>query len=162
MAKSSSSLNLISDSGMVNSAKRLYNALRKYAPYKRIKDAIYVSRVEGRGTSRFITVSINMNPATGGVPYARAFDVGSGIHGKDRRKYIITPRGGRFLQFAGTNQFAGQTIRTPIVEHPGVKGVGYTKKAIEESKPAIRAEIAKDVKENLRLYLKAQFSNLGK
>lgn len=162
MARATNKLNLISDSTMVAGAKKLYNAVRKNAPYKQIKDAVFISRVEGRGDSRFITVSINMNPATGGAPFARAFDIGSGIHGKFRRKYIITPKRFPLLQFRGTNQFAGKIIRVASVEHPGVKGTGYVKKSVDESRQAIRAEIAKDVKNNLRLYLKTQFENLGK
>lgn len=162
MARSSNKLNLVSDSAMVSGAKRLYDAIRKNAPYKKIKDAVYISRVEGRGNSRFITVSINTNPATGGAPYARAFDTGSGLHGKYKRKYIITPRNFPLLQFRGTNQFAGKIIRVAQVEHPGVKGTGYVKTSIEESRQSIRAEIAQNVKSNLRLYLKAQFESLGK
>lgn len=162
MAKISNNFNLVDDSTMVISAKKLYDAIIKYAPYDKIRQAVYISRVEGRKTSRFITVSINMNEETGGAPFARAFDIGSGIHGERRRKYKILPRDGTsFLQFAGTNKFSGQIIRTKEVEHPGVRGVGYTKKAIDEVRPEIRSEVAKDVKENLRLYLRAQFSSLG-
>jgi len=146
---------------MVKMAKRLYTAIRKYAPYKKIKDAVFISRVEGRGDSRFISVSINMSPKTG-APFARAFDIGSGIHGKRPSKYLIRPTNGKFLQFPGTNAFAGKIIRVKEVQHPGVAGVGYTKKAIDEVKPAIRKELAKDVKGNLRLYLKAEFASFGK
>lgn len=161
MPSPSSKLNLLNDSTMVKSARRLYNALRRYAPYKQIKDSIFISRVEGRGDSRFITVGINMNPVTG-APFARTFDIGSGIHGKKRRKYSIKPVHGRFLQFPGTNEYAGQIIRVKEVKHPGVKGTGYTQRAIAEVRPSIRNEIAKEVKDNLRLYLKAEFQKFGK
>lgn len=163
MAKVSSRLNLINDSAMMKSAKKLYDAIRKYAPYKRIKDSVFISRVEGRGTSRFISVGINMNPKTG-APFARAFDTGSGNYstkGK-RGKYQITPKRFAYLQFMGTNEFSGRVIRVKKVMHPGVRGVGYTEKAINEVKPKIRKEISKDVKENLRLYLKAEFEKFGK
>lgn len=161
MPSPTNKLNLITDSSMVKSARKLYNAIRRLAPYKKIKDSVFISRVEGRGTSRFITVGINMNPQTG-APYARAFDIGSGIHGKKPRKYIITPRNGKFLQFPGTNEFSGQTIRVKEVKHPGVRGTGYTKRAIDEVRPQIRSELSKDIKENLRLYLKAEFQKFGK
>jgi len=163
MARQSSRLNLINDSAMVAGAMKLYNAIRKFAPYKRIKDSVFISRIEGKGTSRFISVGINTNPATG-APFARAFDTGSGIHatrGK-RGKYKILPIRAPYLQFMGTNDFAGKVIRVKEVKHPGVRGVGYTKQAIKEAKPAIRKEIAKDVKENLRLYLRAEFERFGK
>lgn len=163
MAKTINNFNLIDDSTMVIAANRLYDAVVKYAPYDAIRQAVYISRVEGKKTSRFITVSINMNEKTGGAPFARAFDIGSGLHGTRRRKYKILPKEGTpFLQFAGTNKFAGQIIRTKEVNHPGVRGVGYIKKAINEARPEIRQEVVKDVKENLRLYLRGQFSNLGK
>ena len=161
MARASSRLNLITDSTMVKMAKKLYTAIRKYAPYKRIKDAVYISRVEGKGDSRFISVGINMDDKTG-APFARAFDIGSGLHGKRPAKYSIRPRNGKYLQFQGTNAFAGKVVRVKEVQHPGVAGVGYTKKAIEAVRPAIRQELAKDVKENLRLYLKAEFNKFGK
>lgn len=162
MARASSKLNLITDSTMVKVAKRLYTAIRKYAPYKRIKDAVYISRVEGRGDSRFISVGINMDEKTG-APFARAFDTGSGLHGKKKRaKYVISPRNFPYLQFMGTNEFAGRVIRVKKVLHPGVRGVGYTKKAIDEVRPAIRKELSKDVVDNLRLYLRAEFNKFGK
>lgn len=161
MAKASNRFNLINDSAMVAGAKKLYNALKKFAPYKKIKDSIFISRVEGKGDSRFISVGINMNPATG-APFARAFDIGSGIHGKKRKKYTISPIRSPYLQFTGTNEFAGRIIRIKQVKHPGVRGIGYTKKAIEEAKPSIRKEIAKDVKSNLRLYLRAEFERFSK
>lgn len=163
MARVSNKFNLIDDSAMVAGAMKLYNAVRKFAPYKKIKDSVFISRVEGRGTSRFISVGINMNPTTG-APFARAFDTGSGIHatkGK-RGKYKISPIRAPFLQFMGTNDYAGRIIRVKEVKHPGVRGVGYTKQAIKEAKPAIRNEIVKDVKENLRLYLRAEFEKFSK
>ena len=161
MARASSKLNLITDSTMVKMAKKLYTAIRKYAPYKRIKDAVYISRVEGRGDSRFISVAINMDDKTG-APFARAFDIGSGVHGKKKSTYKIPPKNFPYLQFMGTNKFAGKIVRVKSVDHPGVRGIGYTKKAIKEVRPAIRQELAKDVKENLRLYLKAEFNKFGK
>ena len=161
MAKSSNSLNLISNASMISGAKKLYNAIRKYAPYKKIKDSVFISRVEGKGDSRFITVAVNMNPATGGAPYARAFDIGSGLRGKYRRTYDIDPVNAPFLQFIGTKRFAGKIIRTSHVDHPGVRGVKYTEKAIKEVKPEIRKSIADDVGKSIRLYLKSRFQNLG-
>lgn len=159
MASPSSRLNLITDSNMVKAAKKLYKSVRKFAPYKKIKDSVFITRVEGRKDSRFISVGIDMNPETG-APFARAFDIGSGLHGKKRRKYQIS--GNPLLTFAGTNDFAGTVIRVHKVKHPGVRGTGYTKKAVDEARPDIRKTIAQDVKNNLRLYLKVEFQKLGK
>lgn len=163
MPKPSNRLNLINDSAMVIAAKKLYDAIRAYAPYKRIKDSVFISRVEGRGSSRFISVGINTSPQTG-APFARAFDTGSGVHAtKGRRgKYPIRPFNKPFLQFMGTNDFAGQVIRVKEVKHPGVRGTRYTEKAIKDVRPEIRQELAKDVRENLRLYLRAEFEKFGK
>ena len=156
---SANSFNLITDSAMVKSAKKLYKAVRKYAPYKKIKDAIFISRVQGNKTSRFITVGVDLRSA----PHARAFDVGSGLHGKYRRKYEIVPKvSGNLLVFPGTKQFRGKTIRTPLVMHPGVRGVGYTQRAIQEVRPIIKKDLGQEAKESLRLYLKAKFQTLGK
>lgn len=160
MAKGSSKLNLINDSAMVRGAMELYKLVVKYAPHKRIKDAVFISRVEGQKGSRFITVGVDLRSA----PEARAFDAGSGIHAtKGRRgKYAINPRNTPLLGFQGTNQFAGRVITVKQVMHPGVAGTKYTSKATKDSKKGIRAEIAKDVKNNLRLYLRAEFAELGK
>lgn len=158
MARNINSFNMITDSAMVKSAKKLYTAIRKYAPYRKIKDAVFISRVQGNKNSRFITVGVDLKSA----PHARAFDVGSGLHGKFRRKYEIRPVNATLLQFPGTNQYKGRIIRTPLVMHPGVAGVNYTKKAIQEVRPKIKEELGKEAKENIRLYLKAKFETLGK
>lgn len=165
MAKSINNLNLVDDSAMVQAATSLRDALVKYAPYQKIKDSVYISRVSGKSgkaETRNITVAINMNPATGGAPFAKAFDTGSGLHGKYKKKYAIIPVHGKFLQFAGTKEFSGQTIRTKKVMHPGVKGTNYVSKAIKDSRPEIRKELANSVGKNLRLYLRAEFAELGK
>lgn len=157
-----SKLNLINDSNMVKSAMILYKAIRKYAPYKKIKDSVFISRVSGTDKSRSITVGINTNPRTGGAPFARAFDIGSGIHGKFSQTYPIDAKNFPNLIFKGTKALAGKIIRVPHVDHPGVMGVGYTNRALEESRPKIKKELGKEVRENLRLYLKASFTKLGK
>jgi len=165
MAKSSNNLNLVDDSAMIQAATALRDSLVEHAPYQKIKDNVYISKVSGKSgktETRNITVAINMNPATGGAPFARAFDTGSGLHGKYKKKYAIVPINGRFLQFAGTNEYAGQTVRTKKVMHPGVKGTGYIDRAIKAARPEIRADLVKSVGNKLRLYLRKEFAELGK
>lgn len=160
MAKAISKVDLVSDSTMVDGAKLLYRAVRKHAPYKKIKDSVYITRVETRGASKFISVGINTSEGIG-APFARAFDVGSGIHGKKKAKYPIRPRGRTPLAFQGTNEFSGQLIRTNLVMHPGVEGVNYTQKAKDEVRGQIRDKIKKDASDKIRLYLKTEFTKIG-
>jgi len=161
MAITKSSFNAVDDSAMLAGANRLYKTLRKHAPYKKIRDAVFISRVEKRGQSRFVTVSINTNKRTG-VPYAPAFDKGSGLHGERRSKYQIPLKIGNppLLKFEGTNAFQGTMVFTPVVMHPGVKGTGYVKKALDEAKPEVKKIIKKNVKEKIWTYIRAEFTDL--
>lgn len=168
-------INLVKDSTMVKMANFLANAIRKYAPYEAIKKSVRIGKREGRGSSRFIEVLVGRKYTTGkhGAEYAaRAFDIGSGIHGKFKATYPIPPKNARAIWFPyptpkmypGARAYVNNGvmgITTDIVNHPGVRGVGYTKKAMKEVRPKIRAELKKEVGNELRLYLKAKFSNLG-
>lgn len=148
-------VNLLKDSTMVKMANLLANAIRKYAPYEAIKKSVKIGKREGRGTSRFIQVWVGGKRA----PFARAFDIGSGIHGKYATPYTIRAKNGKVLSFYWEREqvnFVGQSV-----QHPGVKGVGYTQKAIKEVRQKIREELKKDVGNELRLYLKAKFSKIG-
>lgn len=162
-------VNLVDDSSMIEVATALRDKVVEYAPYQKIKDNVYISRVSGKSgkaETRNITVAINMNPETGGAPYARAFDIGSGLSGKYKKRYPIPLSGtmpkGQFLQFMGTKKFAGKIIRTKGVMHPGVKGTNYIDRAIKDARPEIRADLAKSVGKKLRLYLRKEFTELGK
>ena len=148
-------LDLTKDSTMVRMANILANAIRKYAPYDAIKKSVRVGRKQGRGSSRFIDVWVGGKRA----PYARAFDKGSGIHGKTGSTYTIRAKNGKALSFYWEREqvnFVGQSV-----QHPGVAGVGYTQKAIKEVRPIIREELKKAAGNELRLYLRAKFSKIG-
>lgn len=43
--------------------------------------------------------------------------------------HIIRPRGNYPLKFPGTNGFAGKTVRTSVVYHPGTKGTHFLRSA---------------------------------
>lgn len=157
MAKNTDILNLVDDSSMVEAGALLYNAMVKNAPYQHIKNAVYLSRVQGSKNSRFITVSIDLKSA----PDARAFDLGSGMRGKFNETYPIKPVSKPLLIFQGTNGFAGKLIFTKLVNHPGVAGTGYTKKAMDEVKKPARAIIAAGAKDKIKAYLRSSFTKLG-
>jgi hypothetical protein len=50
--------------------------------------------------------------------YAWAQDLGSGLHGPKRRKYVIRPKRAKALRFIGKN---GSEVITQKMMHPGVK-----------------------------------------
>ena len=162
-------LNLTKDSTMTAMARLLANAIRKYAPYDAIRKSVRIGRREGSGTNRTITVWVGGKRA----PFARAFDIGSGLHGKYARKYTIAPRNAKAIWFPyptpkmypGARAYVNNGvmgITTPSVQHPGVEGVGYTKKAMDEARPQIRETLKQEVGKELRLYLKAKFTEIGK
>lgn len=158
-------INLTKDSTMTKCAQILADAVRRLAPHQGIKKSVRIGRREGRGTSRFITVLVGKPYIRGsgqqGSEYAaRAFDIGSGLRGKFRETYPIDPVNGKALYFYSDK--LQETVVAQHVDHPGVEGTGYTKAAVKESKPRIREILKVDVKENLRVYLKAEFRNFGK
>lgn len=159
-------LDLAKDSTMTKAAQILATAVRKNAPHERIRKSVRIGRREGRGTYKFITILVGKAyiPGSGqqGSEFAaRAFDTGSGIHGKFKSMYAIPgAKGGKMLSFFWTSQ--GRWVRTRFVAHPGVAGTGYMKKSKDEARPKIKALFAKEGKEALRLYLRAEFRNFGK
>lgn len=165
MAKTSNEVNLVDDSAMLEAATTLRDKVVELAPYQKIKDSVYISRISGKSgkaETRNITVAINMNPETGGAPFARAFDSGSGLHGKFKQKYPILPKRFSYLQFVGTNKFTGKIVRSKGVMHPGVKGTEYVDRAIKAVRPEIRKDLKESVGNKLRLYLRKEFTELGK
>src|SRR3990167_10760039 len=157
MPRASNKLNLVKDSTLTKGGKLLRLAMVKFAPHQHIKDAIYLSRISREGTeggSKFITVIVDTKIA----PDARAFDIGSGIHGPMGNTYTITAKNFPLLQFKGTKKFDGKIIRKFQVDHPGVEGVHYTKAAADEVRDEIREMLLKDGAQNLRLYLRSAFS----
>lgn len=156
---------MIKDSAMINIAQILYKAVRKHAPFQSIKDSVYIGRVEGTAKGgRIIEVRINTNEDTGGAPFARAFDTGSGLQGKNHSKYPIVPIRKKYLMFSSTlGIHGGSVIKVPLVMHPGVYGFHYTKKAIDEVKSngSLRKTLQDEASENIKLYLRTQFKDLG-
>jgi hypothetical protein len=167
-------IDLVKDSTMVKMAQKLANAVRKFAPYEAIKRSVSIGKREGKGTSRFIEVKVGKpwSPGKKGAEYAaKAFDVGSGLHGKLKAKYVIRPRNKKAIWFPyADHPVAGAVtytkngvfgVTTKQVNHPGVKGVNYTRKAMNEVRPAIREVLKQDVGKELKLYLRTKYAKLG-
>ena len=68
------------------------------------------------------------------APEAHAFEHGSGIHGETGETYIIQAVNAPFLVFPGTHEWEGQTIRIPIVHHPGVGAKPFLNPAVEANR----------------------------
>lgn len=173
-------LNLAKDSTMVACANTLAQAIRKYAPYPKIRASVRVGKSSGTTSgSRTIQVWVgNKN-----VPYARAFDTGSGLHDQSAAEpntYRIEPVKKKYLafhweKFEGGNAsdfFSDEMIerlkksllpdgrvKMNFVNHPGVEGTNYMQKAKDSVRKEIRNLIAKDGVENLKLHLKASFTS---
>lgn len=156
-------LDLAKDSTMTKAARVLADAVKKYAPYDAIKKTVRIGKREGTAGGRFITVKVGKKrfPGAKGAEYAaRAFDVGSGIHGRFNRTYKIVPIHVKALSFYWENMgidFVGKRVN-----HPGVRGVHYMKSASKEARPKIKKIILEDAKKSIRLYLKAEFAGIGK
>ena len=59
-----------------------------------------------------------------------------------------------YLKFEGTNEFAGQTIRTDHVNHPGVAPKPFLEPAKQKWRPEFKKAIAEEVGRNIRLVMK--------
>lgn len=101
------------------------------------------------------SISINLILNTKVAPEAAAYEWGSGIHDPNSPHYItIRPKRKKYLVFEGTNDFAGQTIFTQHVEHPGVEARPYLKPAIEETRAKNKEDLNKEVSSKIRLLVK--------
>lgn len=97
------------------------------------------------------------------VPDARAQEYGSGLRARrgPKQKYLIHPKQSPFLEFEGTNEFAGWLIRTKEVKHPGIRaandGKGYIGPAQKEIRKKLKAELKSEVKNAIQAELRAGF-----
>lgn len=67
------------------------------------------------------------------VEYAAAQELGSGLYGPKRQKYLITAKRAKVLAF----EWLGKMRFFRYVWHPGVKPKPYLRPALDESKPQI-------------------------
>lgn len=155
-------LKVIDDTAMVQSGDILRKNVIRFAPTKRIKRNVSIEKVEGRGSSRFITIRIK-------APEARAFAYGSGIHSTrgPRAKYPIVPRRGTRNRKGKSALYfywekMGQTFVGQKVMHPGVESTGYIDKAKAESRKEIKQLLKANGVKNIRNYLKVEFGKFSK
>lgn len=107
------------DSVLLKSAEKIANDARASAPTQRIKANINVSAIENTSQSKQIRVYVPLKDA----PEARAYELGSGIHGEFGRKYPIDAKNVPNLVFFWQKEdrwFVG-----PHVNHPGVAARPY-------------------------------------
>lgn len=103
------------------------------------------------------TVSVKVSVGEGHEGMARAFEYGSGIHATRGKKglYKIEPRNKKFLSFAGTNDFAGRSIITFLVMHPGVRPRPFIRPSIDAVHKGATTDLAISVKKNVKSMLTA-------
>lgn len=117
--------------------------------FARTKGIAKVAKI-GVGTAKVTknTLTINIKTSRAGM----AFEHGSGIHDPKHPHYIdIDAKNVPNLIFEGTNEFEGQIIRTPHVDHPGVAPKPFLQPAKDKHRQEIKRKIAEEVGRNMRL-----------
>jgi hypothetical protein len=93
------------------------------------------------------------------APEALAFEQGSGIHGPTGETYEITPKNADALSFPGTHEWAGQTIVTSIVHHPGVAARPFLHPANEAVRPVAMAMLKQAFGDSIRLSIREAWNS---
>lgn len=89
---------------------------------------------------------------------ARAFESGSGLHGKKRRKYVIRPYRKQYLMFPSRHApyaTLGRIIRVKEVWHPGVKARPFLGPALDAVRKEAKKELGISIRKNVRKTLHA-------
>lgn len=145
--------NIIEISDIINFANTLARSIRTRLVWSsKLRKAVRVETAQNRQGEIQVKITVGKgNKDLQGM--ARAFEKGSGIHGKFKRKYRIpsikNPNPPPFLQFEGTNEFAGRIIRTPEVQHPGVRARPYIRPAVADVKQRAREELKLSIRQNI-------------
>ena len=134
--------------GLVAAASLLAEKAKAKADSKNVPEVsknMKVGKVETKGSGALgITISIGMKK--GEAEAAAAYEFGSGLHGKEGKKYPIVPRkSGGFLVFPKERwpgyappPDAPNMFFFSKVMHPGVEARPYMKPAIEENKEEMK------------------------
>jgi hypothetical protein len=138
---------------LTEQANKIANKAKSNASWsRRIPNAISVDPAKKIGKGRYeaiIRVDASGDRETG-APHAIAFEYGSGEHGEEGGKYVITPDKAEYLAFDwqpefvpwGSRKFFGAILEDPgnstagryffnLVEHPGVEARPYMKPAVD-------------------------------
>jgi hypothetical protein len=137
---------IISAKTLVWAANKIANSARGFARSKKIGRIVGI-RVDKISTTKdTVSITISTNPV------GMAFEYGSGLHDPKGAHYIsIDAKNFPNLIFEGTHEFAGQIIKTPHVNHPGVAPRPFLKPAKERHREEIKAKLAEEAGKNIRL-----------
>jgi hypothetical protein len=131
---------------LVRIANRIARSARQFArrtKSSRIPRAIKVGNVSATQQTASISIILDTNIA----PQAMIFEKGAKAH-------PINARNVPNLIFEGTNAFAGQIIKTPHVDHPGMRARPFLQPAKDSTRERNRQDIRDAVGRNLRLVVR--------
>lgn len=135
---------------------------------KQLRKSVRVGRVMESSGEISITISVGEGKDKSGNPLvgmARAYEFGSGIHGRKKRKYKIVPKRAQFLMFSSTQGglgLQGGVIKTKEVQHPGVDPRPYIRPALQAKSKEFQ-DLKLDVRKNLISHMQVTIKkNFGK
>lgn len=153
---------LVKISDITRAGKFLADSLRsRYKWSRQLRKAVKLHSGEDKWGAVSIRVTVGEgkvdNRGMGDRPLsgmARAYESGS-----EAGTYKVSPRRKPFLQFRGTNEYAGQNIRiSRPVNHPRMKKRGDIQAAIDSTRekivPELRLAIRKNLIESLNITIK--------
>lgn len=138
---------LVPQSVLLRIANRIARSARQFARKtgsKRVPRSIKVGNVKSTQNTASISIMLDTSIA----PQAAAFEHGVEAHPIDAKNYPD-------LVFMGTNQWAGQWIRVPHVNHPGIAARPFVKPAVKNNREKNLQEIQEAVGKNIRLSIRA-------
>jgi len=147
---------LVSNGVILRAVDKIVRSARSIASQKRAgksSRAIKLSPV--RETNKTVVVNIILD--TDIAPEAPAYEWGSGLHDTKGSPHFIDIYATNVpnLIFEGTNEFEGQIIRVPHVNHPGVAPKPFIAPALDKHRAALKKAVTEEVGKKLRVYLKA-------
>ena len=139
------------DNILLKSAEKIANDARASAPTQRIKANINVSAVENTSQGKQIRVYVPLEDA----PEARAYELGSGIHGAEHATYPIEAKNVPNLVFFWEK--ADRYFVGPRVDHPGVAARPYLFPAVAKNKNTILGLLSRGLGALIRTSVTAGF-----
>lgn len=140
---------------------------------KQLRNSVRLERVKTSGTITSVSVSVGAGKDKSGNPLggmARAYEFGSGVHGKLNQKYLIKPKYKRALWFYMENpndklpiyiNLSGKIgVVLPFVRHPGVEPRPYFSKSLSTVIPRMTEELRVDIRKNIMAELKVKIRKI--
>lgn len=147
---------LVSNGVILRAADKIVRSARSIAAQKKAgKSAKAIKLSTVKESNQTVSVSIILDTSV--APEAPAYEWGSGLHTtKGNPHYIdINAVNVPNMIFAGTNEWEGQIIRVPHVNHPGVKPRPYLKPAVAKHRAQLKQAVREEVNKNLRIIIKS-------